>query len=413
MSISKSDVRHQDIVGSIRAFRYIRVDEAVYLLAVLVYFVQAFIDTTMINPVLADSFLPALKAISFSLVALKIAISSFSSSIFRIFFAICLLVFSFFTILVGGYAAPFQFLIMVVGAADVNFDRIAKIYLWSSITLTVITIGLALLGVIQNVSVPRGDAVVYSYGFYYSTEFSAHVLCMAIAWIYVHRDRLTMKVYLPVLIVAILTFILTDGRLSFFLTMLIVPLVFVEDRRRNAVGPDYCYPKWMKMSFIIMAFISLVLMIVYRNASILGLLNKLLTNRLYYAHLGYMKYGITLFGQQIEMISWGGGRTVWAENYFYLDNSYVNILLRFGLVTLLMAVIICSLPFYRLRSDAGVVAVLIFAVAAASFVNEHLMSLSYNFFSLMAFAKSSDFLSRRSNFYDSLAHFDSEVVGDR
>ena len=120
-----------------------------------------------------------------------------------------------------------------------------------------------------------------------------------------------------------------------------------------------------------------------------------------------------MFGQQIEMISWGGGRTVWAENYFYLDNSYVNILLRFGLVTLLMAVIICSLPFHRLRSDAGVVAVLIFAVAAASFVNEHLMSLSYKFFSLMAFAKSSDFLSRRSNFYDSLAHFDSEVVGDR
>lgn len=151
MSISKSDVKHQDIVGSIRAFRYIRVDEAVYLLAVLVYFVQAFIDTTMINPVLADSFLPALKAIAFSLVALKVAISSFSSSIFRIFSAICLLVFSFFTILVGGYAAPFQFLIMVVGAADVNFDRIAKIYLWSSITLTVITIGLALLGVIQNV----------------------------------------------------------------------------------------------------------------------------------------------------------------------------------------------------------------------------------------------------------------------
>ncbi len=70
------------------------------------------------------------------------------------------------------------------------------------------------------------------------------------------------------------------------------------------------------MSFIIMAFISLVLMIVYRNASILGLLNKLLTNRLYYAHLGYMRYGITLFGQQIEMISWGGGRTVWAGIIF-------------------------------------------------------------------------------------------------
>ena len=101
------------------------------------------------------------------------------------------------------------------------------------------------------------------------------------------------------------------------------------------------------------------------------------------------------------MTGWGGGRTVWAENYFYIDNSYVNILIRFGAVTFLTALAISSLPYARLRDSSGVVAVLISAVAMASFVNEHLMGLSYNLFALMAFASSSDFIAAKK---DSIVH---------
>lgn len=372
-----------------------RVGEAIYLVAVLVYFVQAFLDTTMIAYVIPGEVIPFLKGFAFALVVLKMALSDFSSTITHVFTVLLILAASFLTMRVGGYAAPLQFLIMVAGAADVDFDRIAKLFLWTSVVLTLATITAALAGIVENVSVPRSGETVYSYGFYYSTEFSAHVLAISVAWFYVHRKRLSAKAYVPVVLWNTVTFLLTNGRLSFFLTLFMVLAVAVVDRRAKARGDSYAYPKLLKLSFFIMAAISIVLMVVYQGGGLLGTLNNVLTNRLYYAHKGYLDYGVTLFGQQIQMTGWGGGKIVWAENYFYIDNSYANILLRFGVVSFLMVLVVCSLPYARLRGNCGVVAVLIAVIAVASFINEHLMGLSYNFLALMAFSVSADFVNQR------------------
>ncbi len=386
--------------SAIEGLGSVRVGEAIYLAALLIYFVQAFLDTTMIAYVMPEEVIPLLKGFAFALVVLKMALSDFSSSISRVFAVLFILAASVLTMTVGGYAAPLQFLIMVAGAADVDFDRIAKLFLWTSIALTLATIAAALVGAVENVSVPRSGGTVYSYGFYYSTEFSAHVLAISIAWLYVHRKRLTAKIYIPVVLWSAAVFLLTNGRLSFYLTMLLVLAVAVVDRRAKYRGACYSYPKLLKLSFLIMAAASIVLMATYQGGGFLGTLNDFLTNRLYYAHKGYIDYGVTLFGQQVQMTGWGGGRTVWAENYFYIDNSYANILLRFGFVTLLITLVVCSLPYARLRGNCGVVAVLVTAVAAASFVNEHLMGLSYNFLALMAFASSADFTDRRGTSED-------------
>lgn len=381
--------------GAIEGLGSVRVGEAIYLAAFLIYFVQAFLDTTMIAYVMPEEVIPLLKGCAFALVVLKMALSDFSSSISRVFTVLFILAASVLTMSVGGYAAPLQFLIMVAGAADVDFDRIAKLFLWSSIALTLATIAAALVGIVENVSVPRSGGTVYSYGFYYSTEFSAHVLAISIAWLYVNRKRLSAKAYAPVVVWSTAVFLLTNGRLSFFLSLLMVLAVAVVDRRAKARGASYTYPKLLKLSFFLMAAISIALMVSYQGGGLLGVLNDALTNRLYYAHEGYLDYGVTLFGQQIQMTGWGGGRTVWAENYFYIDNSYANIMLRFGAVSLLIVLVVCSLPYARLSRNCGVVAVLIAVVAAASFVNEHLMGLSYNFLALMAFAASADYVSRR------------------
>lgn len=371
-----------------------RVGEAIYLVAVLVYFIQAFLDTTMIAYAIPSEAIPLLKGIAFALVVVKMALGDFSSSVYRAFAVLLILAASFLTMRVGGYAAPLQFLIMVAGASDVDFDRITKLFLWTSVVLTMVTIAAALSGAVMNVSVPRGEGTVYSYGFYYSTEFSAHVLSISIAWLYLNRERLSVKVYAPVLLWSTVVYFLTNGRLSFFLTLLIILAVAIVDRRSKTRGAGYTYPKLLRLSFFVMAAVSIALMVAYQGGGLLGALNEVLTNRLYYAHEGYLNYGVTLFGQQIQMTGWGGGRIVWAENYFYIDNSYANILLRFGVVSLLIVLVVCSLPYTRLRRNCGVVAVLIAAVAVASFVNEHLMGLSYNFFALMAFAASTDFAAR-------------------
>ena len=402
MSLRKSGSFFSSRPALISRFGSMEVGEAVYLLGLFVFYTQAFLDTTMIAYVIPQETIPVLKAVAFAFVAIKIALTDYShSSVFRGFIVLLIVFASVLTNRIGGYAAPLQFLIMVIGAKGVNFDRIARLFLWSSVVLTLVTISSALSGAVENVVVPRRGGAVYSYGFYYSTEFSAHVLSISIAWLYVFRNELSARVYLPALLWSGITFYLTNGRLSFYLTLVIVFLVLIADHRSKKKKEEYRYPRILKFSFAMAALVSIALMIFYKGGGFWGSINGLLTDRLFYAHEGYIRYGLTLFGQQIQMTGWGGGRTVWAENYFYIDNSYVNILIRFGAVTFLAALAISSLPYARLRDSSGVVAVLISAVAVASFVNEHLMGLSYNLFALMAFASSSDFIAAKK---DSIVH---------
>lgn len=372
------------------------VAEALYLAAFFLFLVQGFLDTTMFAYAMPASIIPAMKGIALALVVLKMAISDFSSRITHVLVTLLLLLVSGLSMLYDGYAAPMQFLVMVAGASGVDFERIAKVYFWSSVVLTFATFAAAFGGIIQNVAVPRSSGTVYAYGFYYSTEFSAHVLSITLAWLYLQRRNLSVRVYLPALLWSALVFVLTDGRLSFGLSVLMVAMVALSDFHRKQRKGAYRYPRVLATSFVVMAAISIILMVTFYDTGILAWLNDLLTNRLYYAHKGFIYYGVSAFGQQIDMTGWGGGRVVWLENYFYIDCSYVNILLRFGYVILLLVLVLCTVPYFRLRKDAGVVAWLLFGIALASFINEHLMGIPYNFFVLMAFAECADYRPRQA-----------------
>lgn len=76
-------------------------------------------------------------------------------------------------------------------------------------------------------------------------------------------------------------------------------------------------------------------------------LNRLLTTRLSLGRQAISTYGFTLFGSETAWVTgrYGIERT---EAYFYVDSSYLNIALSFGLVTLLLVMI----GFYFLEKKA-------------------------------------------------------------
>ena len=382
----------RDGARNLREFVSTNVAESMYLVGLLFFLIQGFLDTTMFAYVMPASAIPILKGIAFGIIALKIIIFDFRTSIRHTVLTLSLLGIGALSILFDGYTAPFQFVLMVVGAFRVDFDRIARLYFWVSVSLTVITFVAGFTGLIPNVAVSREVGTVYSYGFYYITEFSAHVLSITLVWIYLNRSNLSGRVYLPAIIWSSAVFILVNGKMSFLLSLLVMVAIAISEVRQGRMGISYCFPRVLIYSFNVMAVISLILMVCYTYSGALAWLNDLLTNRLYYAHEAFTRYGITAFGKQIEMLGWGGGKSVQYQDYFYIDCSYVNILLRYGYIILLMVLTLCTVPLFRIRKSAGVIAWLLFGIAIASFVNEHLMSIPYNIFVLMAFANYSEYV---------------------
>lgn len=365
-----------------------RTSNFLYLAGFSIFVFQGFIETTMFMNQLPGWFTTAFKCIALAFLIFKILAFDVIKNVEYICLVAALFLSGLVICAMSGYKNLMILLVFVIGAFDVDFDQILKAFFIENVVLIAATIVAEFAGIIPNVGIPKSGGTVYSYGFYYTTEFSAHVLFVTLAYLFLRRGDYTYRTLVFSFIPMLMVYLLTQGRLAFFLlTGVLAALAFLRAHREEAL----VFHPTFRNSYFVLAAISIVLMVVYDGSGILSMLNDLLTGRLYYAHVGYQQYGVTIFGQQIEMQGWGGGRTLWAEDYFYVDCSYLKILLRFGILGLVVSTLVCSIPVFRLKRTACVALTILLAVACSSFINEHMVDLAYNVFAVMAFSRCTEF----------------------
>jgi hypothetical protein len=116
--------------------------------------------------------------------------------------------------------------------------------------------------------------------------------------------------------------------------------------------------------------------------------------RLEMGRRAFSEYEVRLFGTKMSEHGFGGkvgGFEGW-EKYFFIDNSYVRLLMLGGVSLLLL--LIAALTWSQLRCFAsgryGCV-FLLWIIAVVCVMEHHLIEPSYNIFPLMAFTGSSFF----------------------
>ena len=109
-----------------------------------------------------------------------------------------------------------------------------------------------------------------------------------------------------------------------------------------------------------------------------------------------------LFGKKIKLIGFGRGTQI-TEKYNYIDNSYFQVALLYGVLFLILILIMFTY-LHRQSSNSGnaFLAILLLIIALASFVEENLIAASYNVLCVSLFArfntgKASDITENRPN----------------
>lgn len=74
------------------------------------------------------------------------------------------------------------------------------------------------------------------------------------------------------------------------------------------------------------------------NEPMLVTINTALSNRPYFGKIAIERYGVSLFGQPIAWLTGTDGTKVSGMDYFYVDSSYLQVLLRYGI---LMLIVLC------------------------------------------------------------------------
>lgn len=282
---------------------------------------------------------------------------------------------------------------LIAGANDIDYRKILKVYLIVEIPTTICTMIAGYTGVITDLVYHRGEQVRMSFGFVYPTDFAAGIIFMVTAWGVLRQVRCTW-IEIGLMIISVVLFEkYCDVRNSEIVMMiLIICVVYLKIRNKLAAkkGKEYTPSLLLKILCLVApyglaGFMILVSRFYRPDIEWMAKLNTLFSTRLSLGKEVFDRYDIQIWGQDIPMRGNGGSTEVVAD-YFFIDSSYVNILMRLGLVAFILVMLIISIIMIKsLNHPYMLMAMAI--VCIHSVMEHHMFEVYYDVFLMLSLAK--------------------------
>ena len=286
--------------------------------------------------------------------------------------------------------------VLLIGAQGLRFEKLVRVYLAVISAALLVTMALALGGVIENLVYERAGRTRMSFGVAYPTDFCAHVFFLCCCWTWLRERRLHAAELALIVLLAAFCLVFCDARTSAACLLLLAGgMAYIKLRRALAArrGAEYRMSRvcsaLLCAAMPLCAALIIALSLAYDGASdFMVRLDLLLSGRLALGRLGFDRYGVTLLGQFVEMTGLGNS-LVHTGEYFWLDSSYVNILLRMGVLTLLGVLAVFVAGGVRQRRLGSWERLFILAVIALQcMIEHHLIEIGHHPFLLMALSAS-------------------------
>lgn len=285
----------------------------------------------------------------------------------------------------GSGLFPQYVLLLIFCARNVRFSLIAKVAMVNLAVLLVGIIGSSLIGIIPNVYLSIGHAG-YCLGFKYPL-FPASILfsftCLAL---FLNRKRNYLAVYAALFLLNLVMHLFVGARLSFMLSVSAILLCFFCSLSSlNALFQKVS--PLLTWSFVILAGASLIIASSQDLTEMLRPVNNMLGNRLNLSYEGLQRYDLLPFGQKLNMH--GNGSISFNPDalktpYFYIDNLYVQVALRFGVVFLVVYLAAYTMAAKRALKRKEIVLVIIFTILAIhQTIDDQTLRLQSNLFMLL------------------------------
>ena len=283
--------------------------------------------------------------------------------------------------------------LLILGAYGISFRHILKTYLGVSLPFLAVTVISALTGRIENLVYYRGDQIRIAFGIHYPTDFAAHIFFLICCWVWLRNRAVSWAEITGILITACFCAQYCGARttaavlaLMFFLLAGTVFLASEDARAGREVFSPARRPVrlllFLSVPFSCLA--SLALSRLYRDdRSLLVRLDHILHNRLHLGRTAFERYPLKAFGQVIKMQG-SGGSTEGVEDYFFLDSSYMYILMCLGIVVLLaVMMILIREAAADLLCGEWIWLMILSCICMECFMEHHLITIGYHPFLLL------------------------------
>ena len=297
----------------------------------------------------------------------------------------------------SGKAYLFVMCALIVGATGRSFRVILSETVFLGTVLMICAVSASQMGIIEDL-VYNGTR--HSFGIVYCTDCAAHILFLMLAWLMLRIESIRAADYLP-LIPAMILMSFNGAKTNFLCALMMIAgtvlyhLTVRWKGRRIWKWPAAVLCCFFPL-FTVFSLCAPFLINIDQPAlrARLDSIDPSLTMRLEMGRRAFSEYEVRLFGTKMSEHGFGGkvgGFEGW-DKYFFIDNSYVRLLMLGGVSLLLL--LIAALTWSQLRcfvSGRYGCVFLLWIIAVVCVMEHHLIEPSYNIFPLMAFTGSSFF----------------------
>lgn len=326
------------------------------------------------------------KYLAYMLLCIKIIMDQYDNK--NLLFTVCYIgLFALSTVFSGEFNFCLFFLIYI-STKGCDGKRIISISILAQSIILLSSVIAALTGLVPNYDFSDIYRERYGLGFAWCTTAPIVFYFIMLGYIYVRGRKFRWYEAVVLEAVNFWLYTQTNTRMSFFVSTVFIAFFMIQSLWQNPWRIMALFKGiWVAMPFIC-AIISIGASMLYVDSSLAwNKADAFFTGRL---HLGYnaiQKYGFTLFGQNIK---WIGSSVLNAtpSGYNYVDCSYLQIALNFGIIAIIAVLTIYSIAIYRACSanDYWLVFTLIF-VLIHSLTEPRLYNFAFNTLSFVAFTK--------------------------
>ena len=289
----------------------------------------------------------------------------------------------------GGSFNLFILCILIVAMTDKSMSKVLKISIITTILVLLAAFWASQNGYIYNFIYPDNG---HALGTVYKTDLMALWFYTLLKYIVLRDGILSWFEYPLLFVITQYLFHLTKAVTSTVCMTTFIVICFIQQIRRikkdNTHNSIRCVIPVLNYSYIIapvFSFTSVFFLTDFLKLHASGKITSILT-RLQLSKEAFQKFPITLFGQLVPQYG-NGGVVQSGTEYFFLDNSYIQLLIIWGMCLLATVLILSTKLMHKSYvADKNLLFLSLIIISIHSLIEHHLSQYWYNTFLVLVFA---------------------------
>lgn len=205
---------------------------------------------------------------------------------------------------------------------DINFSECVKVDFYIKLLLVLLVMLLYSFNMTVNIPVYRNGVLRKAFGFKHPNKIGMYLMMICLDCIYLSKGKFNMYYSFVILIIITFLFMFVDSRTSVLIVILAISFIYINKITKSKIIENKLVKIGTSNLFLIMTLLTLLLTILTSNGNLLAVkINRVLSYRFTFNKYFLTQYHISLFGNNII-----------TNNMYLLDSSYINILLRYGII---------------------------------------------------------------------------------